>query len=256
MKNKTIQNLSILSFILLLASCASNKKIQYFQEVEGVTVKDTLLNFEPIIEVGDMLSINVSATDAEAALPFNLYETPMVGTSIASAKPLTYLVNIDGEINFPVLGKYKVGGFTTKQLTANLGKTLGDTYINDPIINVRLTNFKVSVVGEVKRPGSFVVTNERISILEALSLAGDLTIHGKRKNVLLIREIQGKKEFVTLDLTNKEVFNSPYYYLKQNDVVYVAPNKSKVNSSAVGANTGVIVSSVSLLIALMALILN
>lgn len=242
--------------MLLIASCASNEKIQYFQELEGVTVKDTLLNFEPIIEVGDMLLINVSATDAEAAIPFNLYETPMIaGAAFSNAKPLTYLVNIDGEINFPVLGKLKVGGFTTKQLTTNLGKILSDTYINDPIINIRLTNFKVSVIGEVTRPGSYVVSNERITIVEALSLAGDLTIHGKRKNVLLIRENQGKKEFVTLDLTNKDVFNSPYYYLKQNDVVYVAPNKPKVNSSAVGTNTGVILGSLSLLLAMIALML-
>ncbi len=255
MKNPIIKHLSLISVILLLNACASPKKIVYFQDMEGITVNDTILNFEPVIQFGDMLSINVSAIEAEAAIPFNLYETPLISGSVANAKPLTYLVNADGAINFPVIGTLKVGGLTTKQITEKLTIALAD-YIKNPIINIRLTNFKVTVLGEVKTPGSFTVANERITIIDAIGLAGDLTIHGQRKSVLLIREIQGKRAFVTIDLTNKELFNSPYYYLAQNDAIYVAPNKTQVNASAVGTNTGVIVSSASLLIALIALILR
>lgn len=253
---KTILPLLVFSIILLLSSCASSEGIVYFQDVEGVELKDSILNFEPKVQVGDLLFINVSATDAEAALPFNLYETPILMNSYSSAsRPLTYLVNSEGVINFPVLGSFEVGGLTTNELTAKLEGELTE-YLNDPIINIRITNFKISVVGEVKRPGSFPIENEQVTLLEAISLAGDLSIYGIRESVMLIREVDGKKEFITLDLTNKELFNSPYYYLKQNDVIYVAPNKTKVNASVVGPNTAIILSSASLLIALLAIIIK
>ena len=126
--------------------------------------------------------------------------------------------------------------------------------INKPIVNIRLTNFKVTVLGEVTKPGTYPVANERISIIEAIGLAGDLTIQGKRTTVTLVREVQGERKFVTIDLTNKKLFNSPYYYLAQNDVIYVEPNKTKVNSSAVGSNAGLILSSISTLISLIAIL--
>jgi polysaccharide biosynthesis/export protein len=255
MKKKIIKYVSIFSLAILLNACASQEKIVYFQDIEGQVINDALINFEPEIQTGDLLFINVSATEPEVAIPFNLYETPILGNYISSSKPITYLVNTDGEINFPVLGKIKVKGQTTKALTTHFENMLSD-YIKDAVINIRLTNFKVSVLGEVKNPGAFTVENERISIIEAIGLAGDLTIHGKRKSVMLIREIEGKRAFVTIDLTNKALFNSPYYYLSQNDVIYVAPNKTKVNSSVVGTNTGVIVSSVSIFITLLALLIR
>ena len=241
--------------VVLINSCASSEKIVYFQDIEGQVVNDTLINFEPEIQFGDILAINVSAIEAEAAIPFNLYETPNISERFSNPKPLTYLVNIDGHIHFPVIGNLNVGGLTTKQIVDKLTSLLVD-YIKNPIINIRLVNFKVSVLGEVKTPGSYTVSNERITIIEALGLAGDLTIHGKRESVLLVRELDGKRTFVTIDLTNKKLFNSPYYYLAQNDVIYVAPNKTKVNASVVGTNTGVIVSSVSILITLLALLIR
>jgi polysaccharide biosynthesis/export protein len=254
---KTIlKYVSIFSLAILLNACASQEKIVYFQDTEGLTINDEILNYEPKIQAGDLLFINVSATEPEVAIPFNLYETPILGNYISSSKPITYLVNTDGEINFPILGKIKVKGQTTKALTTHFENILSD-YIKDAVINIRLTNFKVSVIGEVNRPGAFTIDNERISIIEALSLAGDLTIYGNRKSVTLIRDYEGKKEFITIDLTNKELFNVPnYYYLKQNDVVYVSPNKTKVNSSKVGSNTGVVISSVSVIIALLAIIIK
>lgn len=243
--------------IVLLAfatsSCVSNKKMLYFQDVEGVENSTVLANYEPKIQPGDLLNINVAAIDAEAALPFNLYETPVVGTYTSNLKPLAYLVNTDGEINFPVLGTLKVAGFTSKELTKSLSEKLG-SYITKPIVNIRLTNFKITVLGEVKTPGTYPVANERISIIEAIGLAGDLTIQGKRTTVMLVREVQGERKFVTIDLTNKQLFNSPYYYLAQNDVIYVEPNKTKINSSAVGSNAGLILSSISTLISLIAIL--
>jgi polysaccharide export outer membrane protein len=253
MKNNSSFIIQIVLLVVLTTSCVSKKKIVYFQDAEGVEVATKLINFEPKIQQGDVLAINVSAVDAEAAIPFNLYETPMIGVTSSNAKPLTYLVNTDGEINFPVIGKVKVAGYSTKDFTKILTTQLAD-YITKPIVNVRLTNFKITVLGEVKSPGAYPVTNERISIVEAIGLAGDLTIQGKRTEVTLIREQQGERKIVTLDLTSKALFNSPYFYLAQNDVIYVAPNKSKINSSGVGTNTSVILSSISTLISLIAII--
>ena len=238
---------------VLVSSCVSNKKMLYFQDVEGVENPTVLANYEPKIQPGDLLNINVAAAEAEAALPFNIYETPVVGTYTSSLKPLSYLVNTDGEINFPVLGTLKVAGFTSKEVTKSLNEQLA-SYINKPIVNIRLTNFKITVLGEVKTPGTYPVPNERISIIEAIGMAGDLTIQGKRTTVTLVREVQGERKFVSIDLTNKQLFNSPYYYLAQNDVIYVEPNKTKINSSAVGSNAGIILSSISTLISLIAIL--
>jgi len=238
---------------VLVSSCVSNKKMLYFQDVEGVENPTVLANYEPKIQPGDLLNINVAAAEAEAALPFNIYETPVVGTYTSSLKPLSYLVNTDGEINFPVLGTLKVAGFTSKEVTKSLNEQLA-SYITKPIVNIRLTNFKITVLGEVKTPGTYPVPNERISIIEAIGMAGDLTIQGKRTTVTLVREVQGERKFVSIDLTNKQLFNSPYYYLAQNDVIYVEPNKTKVNSSAVGSNAGIILSSISTLISLIAIL--
>jgi polysaccharide export outer membrane protein len=242
----------LVAIVLLISldSCVSNKEMIYLQEVEGKSALETIVKVDPKIQQGDIMSINVSAIDAEAALPFNLFEA---GNTATVPKPITYLVNSDGEINFPVLGKIKVEGFTTKEITNNLTLSLV-AYIQKPIVNIRLTNFKVTVLGEVKSPGIYPVPNERISILEAIGLAGDLTIQGKRKNVMLIREQEGKRTFVNIDLTNKEMLNSPYFYLAQNDVLIVEPNKSKINSSAVGANTGIILSTISFLISILAIV--
>lgn len=235
-----------------LGSCVSKKEVLYLQDVEGVRALEEIVKVEPKIQQDDLLSINVSAMDSEAALPFNLFEA---GNTISVPKPIIYLVNSDGDINFPVLGKIKVEGLTTKEITNQLTEALA-VYIKNPIVNIRLTNFKITVLGEVKSPGTYPVLNERISILEAIGMAGDLTIQGKRKTVVLVREQNGKRTFVDIDLTSREILNSPYFYLAQNDVLIVEPNKSKINSSAVGANTGIILSSISFLISIVAIIIR
>ncbi|WP_406684205.1 polysaccharide biosynthesis/export family protein [Seonamhaeicola sp. MEBiC1930] len=251
MKKRKLQFLLLLNFIILASSCVSTKKIEYFQELEGTSINKSSIPFEAKIQTGDLLYINITATNAEAAIPFNLYQSPIIGNNVANSTPIPYLVNIDGIINFPVLGKIEVAGLTTKQLTKRLEDLLLN-HINNPIINIRFRNFRVSVLGEVNNPGTFQVLNERMSIIEAISLAGDLTVYGKRESVRLIRWEEGnKKKLIELDLTDKNILDSPYFILKQNDVIYVAPNKAKVNASAVGPNTGVIISSVSVLIAML-----
>ena len=247
---KRLKLAAVIVLMISMGSCVSKKEMVYLQDAEGVIALQAIVKVEPKIQQNDILSINVSALDAEAALPFNLFEA---GNTTSLPKPITYLVNSDGKINFPVLGKIEVEGFTTKEVTNYLTEAL-EVYIKNPIVNIRLINFKVTVLGEVKSPGTYPVPNERISILEAIGLAGDLTIQGKRKNVMLIREQEGKRTFVNIDLTNKEMLNSPYFYLAQNDVLIVEPNKSKINSSAVGANTGIILSTISFLISILAIV--
>ncbi len=236
---------------IFLFSCVSSSKINYFQDIDTKNLQEDIVNFEPTIQIGDILTINVSTIEKDAAISFNLFEAQTVANQI----PLPYIVNADGEINFPVLGKIKAAQRTTKQLTDYLTDALVP-YLKDPIVNIRIMNFKITVLGEVKNPGNYPVLNERISIIEALGLAGDLTIYGDRQNITLIREQNGKRIFETIDLTNKELFKKPYFYLSQNDALYIASNKTKVNSSNVGPNTSVIISSVSILVTLIAVLVR
>lgn len=203
----------------------------------------------PTIQPNDILTISISASDPKATLPFNLVNTFQTnittGTDLA-LRP-TYTVDQDGNIDFPVLGKVKLAGLTRIEAIQFLKGKLSN-YIVDPGVNMSYGNFRVSVLGEVARPGSFIMPTERVTVLEALGLAGDMTIRGVRDNVMVIREINGKKTVNRLDLTQQNVLNSPYYYLVQNDVIYVEPNKSQINNSKLGANTNIIISIAGLLI--------
>lgn len=166
-----------------------------------------------------------------------------------------YLVNAEGMIDFPVLGKLKLSGLTRSEVL-QLFEDKISKYIKNPIINLRIINFKVSVQGEVTLPGTYNVQSERITLIEALSMAKDLTIYGKRDNILIIREVDGVKSYNRVDITKADFINSPFYYLAQNDVVYVEPNKTKINGAAVGANTNVLISISSLLITVITLIVT
>ena len=167
----------------------------------------------------------------------------------------TYLVDLNGFIEFPVLGNIKLGGLTRSQATQLLKTKLTD-YIKDPIVNIRLANFTVTVLGEVNNPGTFTVEDERISLIEAIGLAGDLTIYGKRENVFLIREDNGVKRFTKFDLTSIKVVNSPNYYLTQNDVIYIEPNKAKIRSSSYNQNNVIIISAVATLATIIAILIK
>lgn len=251
LKNNYLKLLLPLFLAGLLTGCVSKKKINYFHDQKGIELNDSIASYEPKIQFGDILNINVSSLEPDAAVPYNIFETQNNGIP----RPLPYIVNAKGTINFPSLGEFKVGGLSITEVTETLKNRL-EPYLKDPIINIRYVNFKVSILGEVRAPGSYPINNERINILEALALAGDLTIYGDRKSVTLIREQNGIRTFTNLDLTNKAIFNSPYYFLTQNDIIYVEANKTRVNSSTIGPNSYILVSSISILISLAAILLR
>lgn len=244
--------------LIMMSSCGSRKKIVYFQDepLEG----DVLMS-EPkqlIYKPDDILTINVAALDPDAVRPFNLSLVQGGTTDVVSARggmqQQTYLVDYDGNIEFPVLGTLKIAGLTRTELTDMLTEKISE-YVTDPIVNVRLANFTVTILGEVRNPGTFTIQDERITILEALGLADDLTIFGKRKNVLLVREVDGKKKYAKIDLTTVNVVNSPVYYLQQNDVIYVEPNNAKIRSSTYNQNNSVLISAIGTLTTIIAVFL-
>ncbi len=232
--------------LLLSFSCASRQDVVYFQDTLEYEVETDINNkSQTRFKIDDLISIYVSTLNPEASTPFNLFR----GTSEGglSPEPVDYLVDKNGEIEFPVIGKIKAAGLTPEELRLFLINELSD-YLKDPIINIRLRNFTVTILGEVNRPGTYPVPSEQITILEALGLAGDMTIQGIRNNILVIRDLDGTKVYERVDLTSKDAFRSPGYFLNQNDVVYVEPNKTAIKSSSVGSNTALIFSVISLLI--------
>lgn len=217
--------------LLLLSSCAAKKDIYYFQGDQSIL--DSISKYSPTLKPDDLLIITVSALDLESTLPFNLqspYKTTTAVTlgTTGAINPglMTYLIDENGNIDFPVLGKIKLGGLTRYEAMDYMKEKL-TRYIKEPSINIQIANFRITILGEVSKPGTYTISNEKITIIEALGLAGDLTIYGKRKDILVVREINGKKTFTPVDLTSKQVFNSPVYYLTQNDVIYVHPTNSR-----------------------------
>ncbi|WP_299436895.1 polysaccharide biosynthesis/export family protein [uncultured Aquimarina sp.] len=258
-------------FLLLLVlstiifSCKTPTDVVYFQDSQNLEKINSTNSFTPVFKVDDVVSILVSATDMDAARPFNLMQgaslpspTGDIGASSGGnggVEP-TYLIDEEGNIDFPVLGKLKISGLTRVQIKDMLKEKL-KIYIKDPIVNVRLKNFKITVIGEVSQPGSFTIPNERVTIIEAIGLAGDLTIMGKRGNVMVIRENDGVNTYHKVDLTSKSIFDSPVYYLAQNDVLYVEPNDARIKVSKGRDNTiGIVLSVVSVGLAALALILR
>ncbi|SEQ45568.1 polysaccharide export outer membrane protein [Hyunsoonleella jejuensis] len=227
-----------ITITICLFSCASKSEVIYFQNAKNFeTIVDTE-TFAPKFKVNDVVSIYISTYDMEAVTPFNLFETAGPNTN---ARLIDYLVDIDGNIDFPVLGKVKILGLSIEE-TRELFKEKLTEYLKDPIINIRILNYRVSVLGEVNSPGRYDVSGVRITLPEAIALAGDLTIKGKRENVLVIRDFNGTKTYTRVDLTNKELFNSPVYYLTQNDVVYVEPNNSAISNASGDSRIGTIIS--------------
>ncbi len=244
---------------VFFTACTSTKKILYLQDVVPLKQQEIEQKYEVIIHSDDLLAIMVNSRDPELALPFNM---PMVtyqlgSNSTGQQRVLGYLVDTNGDIDFPILGKIHVEGLTRMQLTELVkNKLIEEDLIKDPIVTVQFLNFKVSVMGEVSRPGSFTISGDRITLLEALSMAGDLTIYGRRDRVAVIRENNGKRTILFHDLRSAEIFNSPCYYLQQNDIVYVEPNKAKSGQSGINQNNtiGVWVSVISLLTTIAVLI--
>lgn len=226
--------------LLFFTSCIDQREITYFQS--NAAMGDSLemaitQTYTAKIQPGDILGIYVSSLSPEASAMFNPYLAAQAATvapanlSSTTTSPVTgFLVDDDGNISLPLVGKIKLSGETTKSATDLVTIKL-NSYLEHPTVNIRILNFKISVMGEVARPAVYTVANEKITITEALTLAGDLTIFGKRTNILVVRDNNGKKEFKNLDITKREIFNSPYYYLHPNDIIYVEPGRGKTTAT-------------------------
>ena len=249
--------------ILMLASCASSKKVAYFQNAaEGVVAKSEGL-YDAKIMPKDILTITVSTTNPEAATPFNLTISNTLNvtgqTYSGSGVLQTYLVDNNGEIDYPVVGNIKVAGLTKNECQELVKSKIKSFLAEDenPIVTVRMSSYRVTIIGEVRSPGVVPVGTEKMSILEALASVGDLTIYGKRDNVMLIREeANGQKVIHRLNLNDADIISSPYYYLQQNDIVYVEPNSVQAKNSAIGSSTTIWFSLVSIMTSVASLLVN
>ena len=261
---KNVLSFSILALmILMLASCASSKKVAYFQNAVDGAVKRSEGLYDAKIMPKDILTITVSTTNPEAATPFNLTISNtlnVTGQTYGGSGALqTYLVDNDGEIDYPVVGKIKVAGLT-KNECQDLVKSKIKAFLaedENPIVTVRMSSYRVTIIGEVRSPGVVPVGTEKMSILEALASVGDLTIYGKRDNVMLIREeANGQKTIHRLNLNDANIISSPYYYLQQNDIVYVEPNGVQAKNSAIGSSTTIWFSFVGIVTSVASLLVN
>ena len=271
MKNK--KSITILMVAFTLASCQSYKRVPYLQSYESLTdkgYKEIVINevnqqdtlYDARIQPKDLLSITVNTSDPQAAAPFNLTMQTSINVAQANSTYVTsqptlqqYLVNNEGEIDFPVIGKLKIGGLTKTAAEKLVREQLRPYLKETPIVTVRMSNYKISVIGEVNHPGTFTISNEKVNSFEALAMAGDMTVYGIRDKVKLIREDnQGKREIITLNLNDSDIINSPYYYLQQNDILYVTPNKTISKNSGISNSTTIWISIVGTLVSLASLI--
>lgn len=268
------KNILSIVLVVLLTGCNAYKKVVYVQNAgTAVTYTDSIQSAipDPALKIGDLLIITVNSNTPEAAMPFNLpllpgseglknYSNVSSNMSISNGGSglQNYLIDTKGDITFPIIGKIHVVGMTKTGLASYIKNKIYPYYIKDePIVNIRYTNFKVSVLGEVMRPGVFDIQNEKINIFEAIALAGDLSIFGKRDNILLVREkADGKRETLRIDLRDKRLIDSPHFYLQQNDVLYIQPNDPKSRAGFFSTAESLSLSVVGTLISLTTLIIS
>lgn len=236
--------------VAIACSCSTSKKVLYFQDIEKQKNLEAFRNYEPTIKKDDLLSIIVSGPNKEVAMPYNLTlgENAMSGDPLRST--ISYLVDAEGCISFPILGKIHVDGMTRRQLENFLTEEISKD-VKNPIVVISFLNYRVTVLGEVRSPGSYTMPSEKTTILQALSMAGDLSISGKRSDILLIRENNGKYEYAKIDLRKSDILNSPYYFMSQNDVIYVSPVPSRISSgTAPTATASLIFSTIGMVLTL------
>lgn len=249
--------------LAFFSSCGSVKNIAYIQNSDSVNYDRSQYLYDAKIMPKDELTISVNTTNPEVSLPFNLlmqnaYQQGRTLTTTGGTL-MPYLVDTEGSINFPIIGRLQVAGLTKRQCERMIQDKIRPYLAEseNPIVTVRMSSYSISVLGEVARPGSYMVSREEINVLEALAQAGDLTIYGVRDRVKLIRKnASGRKEIHTLNLNDANIVNSPYFYLQQNDIVYVEPNKVKAQNSSVGSMTTLWFSATSILISLTSLLYN
>ena len=220
--------------VVFFASCSSQKKVpyNYIENARDTTINNAIQNYEPVIQKNDLLSIQVYSNSTKPEISDALYNPPALSGAGASSSTAGssggsgYLVDIKGDIKFPRIGNIHAEGLTKEQLADTITSKIGDA-LENPTVIIRFLNYRISVMGEVGHPGNFTIPYEKVTIFEAISLAGDIPVTGKRTNVRVLREVNGNREIGTIDLTSKDVFQSPYYNLQQNDVVLVDVKKSK-----------------------------
>ena len=250
--------------VALMTSCSAPKNVAYLWNSNDVDLSQSQYLYDAKIMPKDILTITVNTVNPEASAPFNLIvrstltsTSSTIGTTGGSLQ--TYLVDNEGGIDFPVIGYIKVGGLTKRECEKFIHDKV-KPYLNaaeNPVVTVRMSSYSISVLGEVNKPGSYQVSREKINILEALAQAGDLTIYGVRERVKLIREdAQGHKQIHTVNLNDANILTSPYYYLQQNDILYVEPNKVKAQNSTIGQSTTLWISATSILISMASLLYN
>lgn len=240
----------LLIISIITFSCVNKKKIIYFQGDKAIA-SDTTKKYSTVYKADDLLSITVMAMDADAVKPFNLatygnLSNDKNGTSVNTVQSKGYLIDQNGEVDFPVLGKVKLAGLNRAQASTLIKDKLRE-YIKDPSVHIELLNFKVTILGDVNKPGNYTIPNERITLIEALGMAGDLNISALRQNILVLRDNNGIITETRIDLTQKEVFNSPVLYLQQNDVIYVEQNRAKKNSSIINTAAITLILSITTL---------
>lgn len=243
LKSKSYLFILFSALSLTIVSCSQSKKVAYFQDISDSTnaVLTTAKYTDPAIQPDDILSVTVSTVDPDATKVINSGNSTTAATGMSATNTATqqlvtgYIVNKDGDINLPVMGRIHVAGLTTSQATDLITKD-AKGFFQDPVVNIRFSNFRVTVIGEVNRPATYVIPNQNVTILDAIGYAGDLTIYGRRRNILLLRKegTEGKVRAVRLDLTSTQTITSPYYYLRQNDVIYVEPTNGRVSDSNAG----------------------
>ena len=243
-----LKRLTFIALLAVLSSCSTKKSVHYFQDSLKV---ETLNNYlSPSVQIGDILDINIKALDNESVSMFQSTDTGQFTTNSLDVRKLNgYKVDSSGEIDLPLMGPVKVIDLTTNQISTILEDKLKSFVVN-PAVKTTILNFKFSVLGEVKNPQTFSVIDYKISIIQAIGMAGDLTINGDRSNITLLREVNGNFESTIIDLTSFDIISSPFYNLRQNDIIYVRPNTAKVKSSGIVGNVGSLTSVLSLLLSL------
>ena len=241
--------------ILLLSACAGVKKVAYFKNIDEVSLAASNGLYDAHIMPKDLILVTVNTTDPQVSAPFNNGTGGSRGGQAAGTTTTTdgYLVDNQGNINFPVVGKLHVAGLTKNQCEDMIKNKIAPYLAanENPVVTVRMASYRVTITGEVKSPGVIPVSTEKISIIEALAQAGDLTIYGKRDNIILIREkADGEKEYHRLNLNDANIINSPYYYLQQNDIIYVQPNTVQSQNSMIGNSTSLWFSFVGIVVSL------
>ncbi|OIQ27872.1 MAG: ligand-binding protein [Bacteroidetes bacterium MedPE-SWsnd-G2] len=242
--------------LLLCQSCASKKEVLYFQDIDQANIAS--IDYEASkIQASDILSIKVGAPIPETAIPYNVNIGALTATSVDILKLQGYLVSDAGTINFPVLGAIEVTDKTVEELEVFLkGLLESGGHLKDASVAIRVLNSKVTILGEVTRPGTYTYTEQHVTLLQALGLAGDLTINGEREDVMVIREENGVRQVGHVNMTTADWFTGPYYYVKQNDVIVVNPNNTKVKSSGYVGNLGAVLGIASIILSTVILITN